>query len=87
MRLIEQFTIKISYLGFLCLSLNAQADDTVIAAHKAQLLEKFPGAEFTEVEIEMHRGKEVFEYEFRFKGKAYEAFMTRDGKILRLGLD
>ncbi len=75
-------------IPLLALSLPVLAnDEEVIAAHRQMLLEKFPGARFTEFEIDDYKGQEVFEYEFEFMGKDYEAFITREGKILRLGLD
>ncbi len=66
----------------------AQAnDEAVFARQQAIILEKFPGAEFTEIEKDRHKGKDIYEYEFTFKGKAYEAFLTADDRILRMGLD
>ena len=79
-------------LIFLLLGLGASSvtianDQEVIEQHKKMLLEKFPEAEFTEVEIENYKGQEVFEYEFVFHDEDYEAYVTRSGKILRLSLD
>ncbi len=87
----RQFLITIPSL-ILLTSLNACASDkkTVeqyIEEHKTILLGKFPGAQFTEADKGRFKGQEVFEYEFRFQNKSYEAFLTEDGKILRLGLD
>jgi len=62
-------------------------DKNVIERHKKILLEKFPDAKFKNIEVDTYKGKEIYEYEFEFQDKSYEAFITPNDNILRLGLD
>lgn len=69
------------------LALANENEDSIISAHKKMLMEKFPSAEFTDFEKDRYKGKDIYEYEFVFKDKDYEAFISAEGQILRLGLD
>ncbi len=89
---LTKFLLSSSLLLILCLPAWANTTQTVsdeetIKNHKAMILKRFASADFTEVEKEKYKGVWVFEYEFTFKGKAYEAFINQQGDILRLGLD
>ncbi len=84
----KQFAfIAVLFAASTTLASADENDDSIIAAHKKMLLEKFPTAEFTEFEKDRYKGKDIYEYEFVFKDKDYEAFISAEGQILRLGLD
>ena len=49
--------------------------------------EAYPGARITEIEKETHKGKKVYEVDFKHEGKKLEAIISLEGEIVKVGID
>ena len=47
----------------------------------------YPGATITEIEKETYKGKKIYEVDFKHDGQKLEAIISRDGEIVKVGID
>jgi hypothetical protein len=53
----------------------------------AIIKKRYKNARVKDVDIETFNGKKVYDVDFIYRGKPYEAFITRQGRLLKVQLD
>jgi uncharacterized membrane protein YkoI len=51
------------------------------------ILQKYPGANITEIDREIYKGQKIFEVDFQHEGEKLEAIISLDGEIIKVGID
>ena len=51
------------------------------------ILNAYPGAEITEIEREIYKGKKIYEIDFKHEGETLEAIISLEGKIIHVETD
>lgn len=54
---------------------------------KAIIKKRYKTARVKDVDIELYNGQKVYDVDFVFRGKPYEAFVTLSGRILKVQID
>lgn len=54
---------------------------------KAIIKKRYKTARVKDVDIELYNGQKVYDVDFIFRGKPYEAFVTPSGRILKVQID
>ena len=47
----------------------------------------YPGAEITEIEREIYKGKKIYEIDFKHEGEALDAIISLEGEIIHVEID
>lgn len=54
---------------------------------RAIIEEAYPGAKITEIEKEKYKGEKIYEVDFKHDGKKFEAIISLEGEIIKVGID
>jgi uncharacterized membrane protein YkoI len=54
---------------------------------KSIIKKRYKTARVKDVDIELYNGQKVYDVDFIFRGKPYEAFITASGRILKVQID
>ncbi|GLR71740.1 PepSY domain-containing protein [Agaribacter marinus] len=54
---------------------------------KAIIKQRYKNARVKDVDIEVYNGQKVYDVDFIYRGKPYEAFITAKGRILKVQID
>lgn len=47
----------------------------------------YPGAKITEIEKETYQGNKIYEVDFKHDNQKFEAIISLDGEIIKVGVD
>jgi len=78
---------KSFYVAIALILLSASAAAIGKKEVRAIIEEAYPGAKITEIEKEKYKGQKIYEVDFKHDGKKFEAIISLDGEIIKVGID
>lgn len=69
-------------------NIQTETNNTLTKGELRVIIKKrYKSARVKDVDIEIYNGQRVYDVDFIFQGKPYEAFVTRNGHILKVQID